>query len=223
MRSDKQTAFDFNHMPPQDLLKKSTLVYGSMVVLGLLAMAFWHESLGTALGFHQARAELLRLAVIGMLGAGVLQILSFFFEDWFVSYRELKSVVMRVLGPLNVFMAAYLALMTALGEEIVFRGVIQPFAGLFVTSFLFGLMHVGPGGVLSAWSLWAMIAGALLGWMFDATHSLWPPILAHFLVNFVSIMSLRKLYRSWLQTTPSQGGPSLDQASAVDHESDSRI
>lgn len=207
MKPDKKTAFDFNHMPPKDLLVKSTWVYGLMMVVGLLAMAFGHETLATALGFERTAVENGRLAVIGLLGAGLLQILSFFFEDWFVSYRDLKGVVMRILGPLSVPMACYLALMTAFGEELVFRGAIQPVAGLLVTSFLFGLMHVGPGGLLSAWSLWAMIAGALLGWMFDETKSLWPSILAHFVVNFISIMSLRRLYRSWVQAQKEASDP----------------
>lgn len=222
MGSENKPAFDFNHMPPRDLLIKSTVVYGLMIVVGLLAMAYGHETLGTALSWAMPQQELFRLLVIGLLGAGLLQILSFFFEDWFPSYRELKSVVMRLLGPLSIPMALYVSLMTALGEEIIFRGSIQPLAGLFVTSFLFGLMHVGPGGLLSAWSLWAMIAGGLLGWMFDETRSLWPCIVAHFLVNFVSMMSLRRQYRSLVKALPHDVSSGADQAKALENESDSR-
>lgn len=222
MRSENKPAFDFNHMPPRDLLIKSTVVYGLMIVVGLLAMGFGHETLASAMSWSIPRQELLRLMVIGLIGSGLLQILSFFFEDWFPSYRELKSVVMGLLGPLTVPMAIYVSLMTALGEEMVFRGAIQPLAGLFVTSFLFGLMHVGPGGLLSAWSLWAMIAGGLLGWMFDETKSLWPCIVAHFVVNFVSMMMLRRQYQSLLKASPKDVPPSPDQAKALDNESDSR-
>lgn len=222
MRSENKPAFDFNHMPPRDLLMKSTVVYGFMIVVGLLVMGYGHETLSSALTWALPRPELLRFLVIGLIGAGLLQILSFFFEDWFPSYRELKSVVMRLLGPLSVPTAMYVSLMTALGEEIAFRGAIQPFAGLFITSFLFGLMHVGPGGLLSAWSLWAMIAGGLLGWMFDETKSLWPCIVAHFVVNFASMMMLRKQYRALQKTSPKEAPSDLDQSKALENESDSR-
>jgi membrane protease YdiL (CAAX protease family) len=93
-------------------------------------------------------------------------------------------------------MALYLAVLTGFGEELLFRGAIQPFAGLLLTSALFGLLHMGQNGILSAWSVWAFLAGLLLGWMYDETASLWPPIIAHFCVNAVSILSLRRAYRN---------------------------
>jgi membrane protease YdiL (CAAX protease family) len=142
--------------------------------------------------------EAARLVLIGLVGAGLLLVLSYFFEDWFPSFRELKAFVMRFLGPVSAPTAIYLALLTGVGEELLFRGTLQPFAGLVVTSVLFGLLHMGKDGLVSAWSVWALVAGLLLGWMFDETGSLWPPIIAHFVVNAVSIMNLRRAYRGLL-------------------------
>src|SRR5690606_2359125 len=141
--------------------------------------------------------EIFRLGAIGVLGASLLLVLSYFFEDWFPSFRDLKSVIMRFLGPVSIPMALYLAVVTSVGEELLFRGAIQPFAGLVLTSVLFGLLHMGQDGLVSAWSVWAFIAGLLLGWMYEETHSLWPPILAHFGVNAVSILNLRRSYRGY--------------------------
>ena len=182
-------------MAPAALIRKSTIVYGIMIAVGLALVGFGHKTLGRAMAVPQDPYELLRLVLIGGLGAGLLLVLSYFFEDWFPSFRELKSVIMRFLGPCTIPMAIYLALITSFGEELLFRGALQPFAGLVLTSVLFGLLHMGQKGLVSAWSVWALIAGLLLGWIYEETGSLWPPIIAHFGVNTVSILNLRRSYR----------------------------
>jgi membrane protease YdiL (CAAX protease family) len=182
---------------PRGLLKKSAVVYGVMTVVGVLVMRFGHKSLAPAFQVPESWAEAARLVAIGGLTAGFLLVLSYFFEDWFASFRELKAIVMRYLGPCSVAAALFLSLITAFGEELLFRGAIQPFAGLVLTSVLFGLLHMGADGLVSAWSVWAFLAGLLLGWTFDQTGSLWPSIIAHFGVNAVSILNLRRAYRTY--------------------------
>ncbi len=182
---------------PAALVKKSTIVYGIMIALGLAVVAFGHKTLPKALSIPSDPYEAFRLVAIGLLGCGLLLVLSYFFEDWFASFRELKAVITRYLGPVTAPMAIYLSLITSFGEEILFRGAMQPFAGLVLTSVLFGLLHMGQKGVVSAWSIWALIAGLLLGWIYEDTGSLWPPIIAHFGVNCWSILNLRRTYRGF--------------------------
>jgi membrane protease YdiL (CAAX protease family) len=179
------------------LVRKSTLIYGVMSALGLAVVAFGHKNL-PALVTAAGPAAFGHLALVGLLGAGILLVLSYFFEDWFASFRELKTQLVRLLGPISVPVALYLAVLTAFGEELFFRGALQPFAGLVLTSVLFGLLHMGQNAKISAWSVWALIAGFLLGWMRDETGSLWPPIVAHFGVNAVSLLTLRRNYRAYL-------------------------
>jgi membrane protease YdiL (CAAX protease family) len=129
---------------------------------------------------------------IGCLAAGLLLILSYFFEDWFATYRQMKLLMTEAFGSLSRVGAVYLAFISATAEEIFFRGGIQPFAGLVWTSICFGLIHLSPIAGISAWSVWATIAGLLLGFIADTTHSLLPSILAHFFVNTVSLYRLRR-------------------------------
>ena len=42
-----------------------------------------------------------------------------------------------------------------------------------------------------------IIAGLLLGWIYEDTGSLWPPIIAHFGVNCWSILTLRRAYKGF--------------------------
>jgi len=191
-RSDEK--IDLN---PESLIKKSTIVYGVMAAAGLAAMAFIHDSIGTSFLWPSAPLEMGRIVASGLIAAGVLLVLSYFFEDWFESFRELKSIIMQVLGKVSVPMAIYLSLVTSVGEELLFRGAIQPFAGILLTSVLFGMLHMGHKGIVSAWSVWAFIAGYLLGWMYEETSSMWPPIIAHFGVNMISILNLRRAYNGY--------------------------
>ncbi len=194
-------------MAPAALIRKSTFVYGIMIAVGLAVIAFGHKTLGKIMAVPHDPYEALRLVLIGSLGAALLLVLSYFFEDWFPSFRELKTAIMRFLGPCTIPMAIYLALLTSFGEELLFRGALQPFAGLVLTSLLFGLLHMGQKGLVSAWSVWALIAGLLLGWLAEETGSLWPPIIAHFGVNTVSILSLRRAYRSFAAHVKGNEGP----------------
>jgi hypothetical protein len=180
------------------LFKISTLVYGAMGAIGLSVIHFGHKNTAEVFAYNFELIEWGRLAAIGGLGAGLLLVLSYFFEDWFVSFRELKALIMRLLGPCSIPMALYLAAISSIGEELLFRGAIQPFIGIELTAILFGCLHIGQDGRLSSWSVWAMIAGVMLGIMTEQTGLLLPAILAHFIVNGVSILNLRRSYNKWL-------------------------
>ena len=181
-------------LTPVQLLRKSIVIYGVMAVIGVAVMLFAHKNLESAFAWPSDWFMAAQLVAIGLLGAVVLLVTSYFFEEWLPSFRDLKAAVMRLLGPSSVLTAISLSVVTAIGEELLF-------AGLFVTSFLFGLLHMGKDGLLSAWSVWAFLAGLLLGWMFNATASLWPCMIAHFAVNAVSILKLRHSYHAWLNLT----------------------
>lgn len=175
----------------------STLIYSSMALAALLIMWFWNENLKSSFVLPTTPKELGKLAAMAFLAAGVLLITSIFFEDMFAGYRRLRTFVTRALGHISAPGAFYLALLSAVGEELLFRGAIQPVAGLVLASTIFALLHIGPDGRLSTWSLWTFIAGLLLGSMYEHTGNLIVPMVTHFVVNFYSLMRIRRLYRRY--------------------------
>jgi membrane protease YdiL (CAAX protease family) len=85
---------------------------------------------------------------------------------------------------LNLFM---IGLLPALGEELVFRGVIQKIfyqwsrsahVAVWTTAFIFSAMHMQFYGFLPR-----MVLGGMLGYMLVWSKSLWLPIIAHFVNN----------------------------------------
>jgi membrane protease YdiL (CAAX protease family) len=95
-----------------------------------------------------------------------------------------------VIGMLHPLDALLLALLSSFGEELIFRGVLLPYAGLYGSSFIFGLLHLVPRKRMWVWSVWAVAAGLALGWLAVSTGGLMAPTLAHFGVNFVGLYAL---------------------------------
>ena len=172
----------------------ATIVYAIMAAAGLLIMIYAHRNLDAA--FHWPSTFDARSTIFfsALLVTGILYIATYLCEAWFNAFHYLKMTVAMMIGNRSYGVAIYLALISAIGEELLFRGAIQPFTGLFFASAMFGLAHLGPEGI-SLWTIWAFCAGLLLGWTYDATNSLWPPILAHFLLNAISMLRLQYLVK----------------------------
>lgn len=179
----------------QTLLVTSLIIYGTMTVVGLLVNHYIYEG-GIAHLFPRLDAlGWQRVGTVALLGTGIILVASYFFEEFTVSFRLLKNAFGSLIAGCQLWVLLYLSVLSAVGEEILFRGTIQPQLGLVLTSILFGLLHIGPGGLLSAWSVWAMGAGLLLGWMTDAQGNLWAAMICHFLINFYSMVRLQYVFR----------------------------
>ncbi|MFO0980516.1 MAG: CPBP family intramembrane glutamic endopeptidase [Planctomycetota bacterium] len=97
------------------------------------------------------------------------------------SFREL-------LGRVTVLRALWLALLSSAGEELLFRGAMQPTLGITAATVVFGLLHSGPDRRFLIWTGFALAMGFLLGWLYDRTGGVLAPMLTHFLVNFHNLL-----------------------------------
>lgn len=84
-----------------------------------------------------------------------------------------------------------MAVLPAVGEELMFRGVIQqkveqqtrrPHLAIWLTAVIFSAVHFQFEGFLAR-----MLLGAALGYLFYWTRNLWIPIAAHFLTNGLQV------------------------------------
>jgi len=90
------------------------------------------------------------------------------------------------------FNLCMMAVIPAIGEELVFRGALQPLLirlfknahiGIILASLLFGLMHLQFYGLLPR-----VVLGLFLGYYFYYSRSLWLPILMHFVNNGTAVI-----------------------------------
>ena len=106
--------------------------------------------------------------------------------------RRLHSELRPLARSMSSTDICLLAIFSALGEELLFRGLLQPWLGLFAQAAIFGGLHQVGGPSRWVWMSWATLMGLLLGCMYALTGSLVGPIAAHALVNGVNLFFLKR-------------------------------
>jgi membrane protease YdiL (CAAX protease family) len=101
--------------------------------------------------------------------------------------RELHSSFRDLLGPLSGKEILILALASSIGEELLFRGALQPWFGVWIQGGVFALLHIGPGRRFIPWTISALVLGVGFGWLAAWTGNLGGPIAAHFAINFLNL------------------------------------
>lgn len=176
------------------ILKSSSIVYVLMTVVGLLLIQFRGDAVVQYFHFDGVQVPVTNLVFATILLTLLGFTTGYLFEAFFPSYQRMRNLFLVTLGPCSVCTAFSLGVLSGIGEELLFRGGLQPYLGLLATSMLFGLVHLGPGGKVNTWSLAAGIVGLLFGYVFQQTGNLLPGIIAHSTINFVSITMLHKEY-----------------------------
>ena len=111
--------------------------------------------------------------------------------------RRVGEFLNGVLGPAlaqcTLFELAVVALLAGLGEELLFRGALQPVLGLPLASVLFALAHF----ITPTYALLTGLMGLYLGWLAEASGTLWTPIATHALYDFIAfLVVIRDVRRS---------------------------
>ena len=102
-------------------------------------------------------------------------------------HADLRPLAYRMSGAAMMM----LALSSAFGEELLFRGLLQPWIGLTGQALLFGSLHQVGGPSRWVWMTWATLMGLILGLMYLCTGSLVGPLFAHALINGINLAHLR--------------------------------
>lgn len=163
-------------------------VQGGIVVLAIVLGLIFRQDLPGQIHFS---IEALNWSVVGTA-------LMLFTGWWLIDkpwgwIRELKDLMRQVVVPLfrnapvgTLFLVSLLA---GVGEELLFRGVIQgglsgllgPWPALILASVLFGAMHA----LTRAYFIIATLMGFYLGLIYLWTGNLLIPILIHFLYDWI--------------------------------------
>jgi membrane protease YdiL (CAAX protease family) len=110
--------------------------------------------------------------------------------------RVARETIRPLFAGYALWELAAVAAMAGLGEELLFRGVIQaslgrwlnPWAGMVLASLIFGFMHP----MSRDYVMLATLMGAYLGWLLIATGNLLAPVVAHGLYDFLALAYLTR-------------------------------
>lgn len=108
--------------------------------------------------------------------------------------RRLAQALGRITGPLSFGSCLLVATFSALGEELLFRAVIQERLGLAAGVLLFAMAHVPLERALWPWPLFAVAAGLVLGGLYAVTGAVLAPAVAHGVVNLLNLRHLSVRY-----------------------------
>jgi membrane protease YdiL (CAAX protease family) len=122
------------------------------------------------------------------------------------SFKKIRRLLLETLGPglhpyhwTDLFILAVIA---GISEEVLFRGVIQPWlemgwgirVGLIASNVIFGLVHA----VTPLYAVLAFLVGIYLGLSLDyeGERNLLIPIIIHSLYDFLAFVMLMRAYRA---------------------------
>ena len=101
---------------------------------------------------------------------------------------DLIKTVLRMESPFEfLFTLTVVAIIPAVGEELIFRGILQrrleeimkkPHVAILISALIFSFIHFQFAGFFPR-----VVLGLLLGYLYYWTRNLWVPILGHFVIN----------------------------------------
>jgi membrane protease YdiL (CAAX protease family) len=106
-------------------------------------------------------------------------------------YEKVRSILDRPMRDLNLLEIALLAGAAGIGEEVLFRGVLQQLWGVVITSVAFGLLHA----LTPMYFLLATAMGGYLGWLLLATDNLLVPIAVHWIYDAIALLLLQREFQ----------------------------
>ncbi len=105
-----------------------------------------------------------------------------------VTHIALPTNVQQVLSGLPIYFFVFTFLIAPINEEIFFRGFLVNRIGIIPSALLFALLHFGYASISEFVA--ALIFGFVAGYVFKKTGSLYTTIIAHILLNMLTIVAL---------------------------------
>ena len=199
--------------PATQFYRLAWVFYLVLAIVGLLWVGVQRGRLGLEL-FVDPGSWWIDLGA-GFGAGGALLALWWALRRYVAAARLLEDELARLLAPLAVAEAISLAVISAVAEELFFRGALQGAVGLLPAAVLFALLHAGPGKGFRVWTLFALAGGLVLGALVALRGPLGGAILGHLLVNGVNLVRLARRGAS-AAATAAAGASTMTTATAAD-------
>ncbi len=178
-----------NNLPRLSKAKMILFAFVLYLILFLIALLIRGLSTGEKFYSQDLRGFPIYWCLLAT-GAGLLVVLFSRIKAGFVQQleKDLSKIIRTAFGELRLIDAFILALLSSVAEEMLFRWAVQLWLGIIPASVIFGFLHFHRN-----WWIFAMIMGFLLGALYEVSQSLYPPILMHFIINWINLYRLSHL------------------------------
>lgn len=172
---------DPSELDDRMLLVNLYLTQAVTCIIGLLIVFFQSQRVVELFQFPE------RFSVLVWAVGFAIAVLLF---DWLIARFVPEEVTddgginKKLFGKRPLWHIAVISFVVAVCEELLFRGAIQHAFGPYWTSILFAAIHIR---YLRHWLMTGMVflISYGLGYIYVKTGSLWTPIAAHFIIDFV--------------------------------------
>ncbi|MEQ1544164.1 CPBP family intramembrane glutamic endopeptidase [Methyloglobulus sp.] len=186
---------------PERFFKSACLFEAALILVAIVLG--WMSGINPFADLHYSESAIL----YGILGTIPLFLLFLLLEQFTSeSVITIRRFLMETLGPAlhrhhwaDLFVLAAIA---GISEEVLFRGVIQPWmesswgtiAGLIGSNILFGMVHA----ITPLYFVMATVVGIYLGLALDigGDRNLLTPVIIHSLYDFLAFLALMRSYRA---------------------------
>ena len=136
-------------------------------------------------------SDLFQALLLGTLAGSALQVLQWLARNTVPIIRNMSALLETQFEGWTVKEIFFVALISSISEELLFRALIQPYLGLWLTSIIFGLAHWTGVRELRIWVPLAFLGGLFLGALAESPLFGIPgSVAAHFTINLTSLWIL---------------------------------
>ncbi|MBU0532620.1 CPBP family intramembrane metalloprotease [Candidatus Micrarchaeota archaeon] len=192
--------FALSLFAPEDLI---LYISAAAIHVGLLSISLyflWKSDLGTTLSSIGFPGKLKTTFIFSVLG--LLSIFAILFIIGIMSivlgFNDQQKITEKVADlPVSILLFAVIA--APVSEEFFFRAflvkkissIINPWAGILISSILFGLVHFSYGSIMEI--VGAFTIGTILAVIFHKSKSITPCLAIHIFYNLLAIIVMRFL------------------------------
>jgi membrane protease YdiL (CAAX protease family) len=194
---------------PENFFKTACYFEGSLIFVAVVLG--WIADINPFENLHYSE----NAVIYGLLGTVPLFLIFLAMEHMTnSSVQKVRQVLLETLGSsLHQYNWAdlfILATIAGVSEELLFRGVIQPWmenswgmtVGLIASNIVFGLVHA----ITPLYAVLATCVGIYLGLFLDygGERNLLTPMVIHGTYDFLAFLSIMKTYRATIKDSPKQ-------------------
>ena len=177
-------------------VRQAALFYGALAV----AAALWNGLRGRGFAVGDSVPAGLLLGVIAAAGTVSLGLVVYRLVP--VMRRIAEELAPALVDRMRTSDLVLISVFSGVGEEMFFRGAVQPEFGLTAAALAFGLVHIGPDRRYLVWTVWAILAGFLFGFLYRLSGGLLAPVVAHSLHNAATFLIWKRSRKGALADGP---------------------
>lgn len=166
----------------QGFVRRAALFYGALAI----AAALWNGLRGRNFQVGDSLPSGILLGVLAAVGTVSLGVAVYRMVP--VMRKMAEELAPDLVDRMGVADLVLISVFSGIGEEMFFRGAVQPEFGLTIAALAFGLVHIGPDRRYLIWTVWAILAGFLFGFLYRYSGGLAAPVVAHSLHNAATFL-----------------------------------